>query len=209
MKIAVSFLKSDNYKKCIAKINNTSADYLHVDMCDGKYVETKNFTIKPLVDTLSVSTKKLDVHLMCDNPINYVDDLAILDVETITFHLNTCKDPVDVINYLHSIGIKAGMAINPDESVELLKPYLEYLDEVLVMSVVPGKGGQSFMAEVLPKVEELYNLKNKYHFIVAIDGGINSETVQYLKDYPVDMAISGSYVTMSDNYETAINNLHI
>ena len=209
MKIAVSFLKSDNYKKCIQKINNTSADYLHVDMCDGKYVETKNFTIKPLIDTLSVSTKKLDVHLMCDNPISYVDDLAILDVETITFHLNTCKDPMDVINYIHSIGIKVGMAINPDEQVEQLTPYLEYLDEVLVMSVVPGKGGQSFMGEVLPKVDELNNLKSKYHFIVAIDGGINGDTVQYLKDYPVDMAISGSYVTLSESFEDAIRNLHI
>ena len=73
MKIAVSFLKSDNYKKCIQRINNTSADYLHVDMCDGKYVESKNFTIKPLLDTLSVSTKKLDIHLMVDNPIKYVE----------------------------------------------------------------------------------------------------------------------------------------
>ena len=209
MKIAVSFLKSDNYKKCIQKINNTSADYLHVDMCDGKYVESKNFTIKPLLDTLSVSTKKLDIHLMVDNPIKYVDDLATLDVDTMTFHLNTCKDPMEVIEYIHSIGIKVGMAINPDEEVKELLPYIPYLDEVLVMSVVPGKGGQSFMSEVLPKIDELIELKVKNHFIIAIDGGINGETINYLKDYPVDMVISGSYVTESSNYEGSIQNLHI
>ncbi len=209
MKIAVSFLKSDNYKKCIQKINNTSADYLHVDMCDGKYVESKNFTIKPLLDTLSVSTKKLDIHLMVDNPIKYVDDLATLDVDTMTFHLKTCKDPMEVIDYIHSIGIKVGMAINPDEEVKELLPYIPYLDEVLVMSVVPGKGGQSFMSEVLPKIDELIELKVKNHFIIAIDGGINGETVNYLKDYPVDMVISGSYVTESSNYEGSIQNLHI
>ena len=152
MKVAVSFLKSDNYKKCIQTINNTSADFLHVDMCDGKYVETKNFTIKPLIDTLSVSTKKLDIHLMVKEPMKYIDDLAILDVETITFHLKSCKEPMDVIDYLHSIGIKAGLALNPSEKVEELLPYIPFVDEVLVMSVVPGKGGQAFMSEVLPKI---------------------------------------------------------
>lgn len=209
MKIAVSFLKSDNYKKCIQKINNTSADYLHVDMCDGKYVESKNFTIKPLLDTLSVSTKKLDVHLMVDNPIKYVDDLATLDVDTITFHLKTCKDPIEVIDYIHSIGIRVGMAINPDEEVKELLPYIPYLDEVLVMSVVPGKGGQSFMSEVLPKIDELIELKVKNKFIIAIDGGINGDTISYLKEYPVDMVISGSFITESNNYEENIKKLHI
>lgn len=209
MKIAVSFLKSDNYKKCIQKINNTSADYLHVDMCDGKYVESKNFTIKPLLDTLSVSTKKLDVHLMVDNPIKYVDDLATLDVDTITFHLKTCKDPMEVIDYIHSIGIRVGMAINPDEEVKELLPYIPYLDEVLVMSVVPGKGGQSFMSEVLPKIDELIELKVKNKFIIAIDGGINGDTISYLKEYPVDMVISGSFITESNNYEENIKKLHI
>jgi ribulose-phosphate 3-epimerase len=126
-----------------------------------------------------------------------------------TFHLKTCKDPMEVIDYIHSIGIKVGMAINPDEEVKELLPYIPYLDEVLVMSVVPGKGGQSFMSEVLPKIDELIELKVKNHFIIAIDGGINGETVNYLKDYPVDMVISGSYVTESSNYEGSIQNLHI
>ena len=209
MKVAVSFLKSDNYKKCIQTINNTSADFLHVDMCDGKYVETKNFTIKPLIDTLSVSTKKLDIHLMVQEPMKYIDDLAILDVETITFHLKSCKEPMDVIDYLHSIGIKAGLALNPSEKVEELLPYIPFVDEVLVMSVVPGKGGQAFMSEVLPKITELDYLRNNNKFIIAMDGGINGETIQFIKDYPVDMVISGSYVTESNNYEEMINNLRI
>ena len=208
MKIAVSFLKSDNYKECIKKINKTKCDYLHVDMCDGKYVEDKNFTITPLIDTLKVSTKPLDIHMMVKDPIKYIDELAMLNVETITIHID-CNDALETIDYIQNIGIKAGIAINPDQDVSLLEPYLEKVDEVLIMSVVPGKGGQSFIESTLDKIDLINNIKRNYHFITAIDGGINGETINFLKDKDIDLVVSGSFVTQSDDFDNAIKMLNI
>ena len=208
MKIAVSFLKSDNYKECIKKINKTKCDYLHVDMCDGKYVEDKNFTITPLIDTLKVSTKPLDIHMMVKDPIKYIDELAMLNVETITIHID-CNDSLETIDYIQNIGIKAGIAINPDQDVSLLEPYLEKVDEVLIMSVVPGKGGQSFIESTLDKIDLINNIKRNYHFITAIDGGINGETINFLKDKDIDLVVSGSFVTQSDDFDNAIKMLNI
>ena len=208
MKIAVSFLKSDNYKECIKKINKTKCDYLHVDMCDGKYVEDKNFTITPLIDTLKVSTKPLDIHMMVKDPIKYIDELAMLNVETITIHID-CNDSLETIDYIQNIGIKAGIAINPDQDVSLLEPYLENVDEVLIMSVVPGKGGQSFIESTLDKIDLINNIKSNYHFITAIDGGINGETINFLKDKDIDLVVSGSFVTQSDDFDNAIKMLNI
>lgn len=207
MKVAVSYLKSDDYKKCIEEINNTSADFLHVDMCDGKYVETKNFTITELVKLLKNSTKVLDIHLMTMDPDKYVDELALLNVSTMTFHKKGSKNPLETINHIKSVGLKVGMAINPDESIDTIKEYLPLLDEVLIMSVVPGKGGQSFMPEVLPKFDELNALKEEYHFISAIDGGINGETIEYIRNKNIDLVISGSYITCSSNFEESIRSL--
>lgn len=204
MKIAVSFLKSDNYKNCIEKINKTKCDYLHVDMCDGKYVEDKNFTISELVKLLKVSTKPLDIHMMVNDPMKYIDELAMLNVETITIHLDCCKNPFEVIDYIQSIGLKAGIALNPDQDVSLLKPFLSKIDELLIMSVVPGKGGQSFLESTLNRIEEINSFKKEYHFITAVDGGINGETIQLLKDKNIDMVVSGSFITQSDDYDAQL-----
>ena len=208
MKIAVSFLKSNNYKECIKKINKTKCDYLHVDMCDGNYVEDKNFTIKPLIDTLNVSTKPLDVHMMVKDPLKYIDKLAMLNIETITIHID-CNDSLKTVDYIKSIGIKAGIAINPNQDVSLLKPYLEKVDEILIMSVVPGKGGQVFIESTLDKIDLINSFKKDYHFITAVDGGINGNTIQLLKDKNIDLVISGSFITQSDDYDSAIKLLNI
>lgn len=207
MKIAVSYLKSDNYKKCVDMICASKADYVHCDLCDGKYVETKNFTLSQINHDLSGTTKPLDVHLMCKDPIKYVDTFAMLNTETITIHLNSCKDLNEVIDYIKSIGLKVGIALNPDEQVTDLMPYINDIDHVLVMSVVPGKGGQPFMESVLPSIDALAILKNNYNFTLAVDGGINSETINYLKNRGVDMVISGSYITQSEDYNEAIKGL--
>lgn len=209
MKIAVSYLKSDNYKKTIEKINETSADLLHVDMCDGKYVSNKNFTISELVKLLKNSTKPLDIHMMVKDPLKYVDELAMLNVDAITIHIDSCNDPLSVIDYIQSIGLKAGIAINPDQDIKMLNPFLGKVDEVLVMSVVPGLGGQSFIESTVDKLNEIIALKDKYNFTIGVDGGINLETIDYVKNKHIDKVISGSYITMSDSYEDAIKKLSV
>lgn len=207
MKVAVSYLKSDNYKKCIEKIDASKADFIHVDLCDGKYVETKNFTIAEVTKLLKNAIKPLDIHLMVKEPIKYINDLAMLNVNTITIHLDGCKNPKETIDYICDIGLKVGVAINPDEDIDILNPYLDILDEVLFMSVVPGKGGQAFMPEILPKIDKLNEVKEKYHFITAVDGGINNETIMFLEDKNIDMIISGSYITDNVDYDEAIKTL--
>lgn len=152
MKVAVSYLKSDNYKKCIELINDTSADFLHADLCDGKYVENKNFTIGKIVDTLKVSKKSVDIHLMVQNPLKYIDKLASLNVDTITIHLDSTSKPEKVIDYILSIGIKVGVALSPSDDIDILNPYIDKLDQIIILSVIPGKGGQAFMPGITDKI---------------------------------------------------------
>ena len=202
--ISVSYLKSIyNKKNTIKKIDESIADMIHIDLMDGLYVENKNFTIDEVIDDLKDTKKPLDIHLMVNNVKEYIDELAKLKPFTITFHLDSTNNKDDVINQIKDYNIKVGIAINPDEDISILDGYLELIDYVLVMSVVPGKGGQTFIKDVLDKIRQLEN-KN---ILIGIDGGINSETITYLKNYKVDNIISGSFVCMSDDYNKQIEEL--
>jgi len=200
--ISVSYLKSKYEKdETIFKINESNADLVHVDLMDGLYVPNKNFTILDLLDDLSKVTKPLDVHLMVNNPEEYLETLIKFEPQIITFHLDSTKNPIEVINKIKDNNIKVGVAINPNEDISILNDYISLIDYVLIMSVYPGKGGQEFIPDVLEKVKMLEN-KN---ILIGIDGGINKDTIKYLKNYKIDIIISGSYVCMSDNYNESIN----
>lgn len=198
--ISVSFLKSKlNKLDTINKIDKSDANYIHVDLMDGIYVENNN--LDNYLDGLENTIKPLDVHIMVDEPIKYIEDLSKLNTEIITFHLDSCDSPLEVINKIKEYNIKVGIAINPSDNINIIDNYLDLIDYVLVMSVVPGKGGQEFIKDTINKVELLQN-KN---VLLGIDGGINSETIKYLKNYKVDIYVSGSYICMSDNYNEQIN----
>lgn len=205
MKVAVSFLSTDNYEKCVKKVNNTSADYMHIDLCDGKYVETKNFTLGSLDKFLKVSTKPLDVHLMVMDPLKYIDSLSLYNIDTITFHANSTKNPDEVIDYILSMGLKVGLALNPDDNIDTIMPYINKLDNIIVLSVYPGKGGQSFIEGVIPKIEALNEMKKDYHYIVTVDGGINADTIKYLNGKGVDIVVAGSFITNNPDYDEGIS----
>lgn len=199
--ISVSYITSKlNRIETIKKIDESVADLIHVDLMDGVYVENNNFTISELENNFNDVNKELDVHLMVNNPIKYIDVLTKLKTKLITFHLDSTNNPIDVINKIKENNILVGVAINPDDSLNVLDKYYDLIDYVLIMSVVPGKGGQSFMPEVLNKIKLLEN-KNK---LIGIDGGINSETIKYLKGYNIDIYVSGSYICMSDDYNKQI-----
>ena len=206
MKVAVSYLSSSDYEKCIKKINQTKADMLHVDMCDGKYVSANNFEMPKLKQILSKSLKPLDMHLMVNNPSKYFADLKDLKVMSIAIHLDSSLHVLEDIKKIKSLNIKAGIAINPDQDVNLLMPYLPLIDHVIVMSVIPGRGGQKFIMETTSKLTKLSKLKEKYHFLIEVDGGINSETIKLVKD-TADIVVSGSYITNNNDYEKAIESL--
>lgn len=206
MKVAVSFISSNyDLKTTINLIEQTDADYIHVDMMDGEFVPNKNFTMDEIQDLFVGSSKDLDVHLMCVNPLQYIDSYKELNTKMITIHCEI-DNIRNVLDKIRNLDIKVGLAINPDTNIEVLIPYLSLIDLVLVMSVVPGKGGQVFMDCVLPKLKELKQLQSKYGFEIAIDGGINDKTISLVQDY-VDLVISGSYICKSDNYQQQIDNL--
>ena len=208
MKVGVSFINSDySLEETIKKIDESDADYIHVDMMDGKFVETENFTIQDIKKMFKNVNKKLDVHLMVCSPNKYVRELAkVKNIEYLIIHYESHRRPIDVINMIRHTNMKVGIAINPETKVSHIVPMLNHIDEVLVMSVKPGKGGQKFMEDVLYKVETLKELRdaNNYHYIISIDGGMNGDTVKMAKDAGVDMVISGSYVCKSEDYNERI-----
>lgn len=204
LKVSVSFIKNkyNSEFRTIYDINYTSADYIHVDIMDGKFVDNKNYDINDVVKFLDGNTKPLDVHLMCYDLEKYIVEYADLLPEFITFHLEATDKVNELIDMIHSYGIKCGISIKPDTSVSELIPYLDKIELVLVMSVEPGKGGQKFMPIAIDKINELRKL-NK-NVIISVDGGINDETVKLVNS---DMVVSGSYVCMSDSFEKAIDRL--
>ena len=205
MKVSVSILKEqDNLEKVITNINNTDADYIHIDVQDNTFTENTSLPASLFSDLNEYNCKKLDIHLMSLDLDKQIEEFSLLNPEYITFHIEATVDPSKYIKLIKSKGIKVGLAINPDTDVNDIIEYLPYVDLVLVMSVVPGKGGQSFIDNTSYKMEELYKLKERYIFIVSADGGINDKTIDIVKKY-VDMVVVGSFITDSDNYQNQIN----
>ena len=208
MKISVSYLSSKkSMRETIRLIEETTADYIHVDLMDGGFVSKKNFTTKEVEELLEKHTKPLDIHLMVFDPIIYVSSLAKLNPEFITFHLEATKDIVKTIEAIKMQGIKAGITIRPDTDLYELMPYLSLVDLVLIMSVNPGEGGQEFMMSAVDRLQALREIRknNGLSFLIEIDGGINKDTIKFVKD--VDIAVSGSFICNSFNYQERIDEL--
>ena len=204
MKVAVSFIKSKYSElETINIINETSADFLHVDIMDGIFTENKNYDYEDIKLFLKNNHKPLDIHLMCESPLEYIENFIKLNPHSISFHIETVKNPLKLIELLHENNIKCGLAINPETDIKKILPYLNIIDIVLVMSVHPGKGGQKFIPEVVDKINELSKLKN--NFAIEIDGGVNNETIKLLEN--ADIVVSGSYVCCSDDFEERIRKL--
>lgn len=201
--ISVSYLSSKyEVKETIKKIEDSNANLIHVDLMDGIYVKNKNFELNEVLDNLKDTTKPLDIHLMVSEPLQYIKEfIKLKNIWAITFHLDSTNNPDEIISFLKSNDIKVGIAVNPDEDTEILNKYFGIIDYVLIMSVIPGKGGQEFIPCVLSKLNKLEN-KN---VLVGIDGGINDKTINYLKKYDIDVIVSGSYICLSDNYNERIN----
>ncbi len=191
------------------QINLTDADYIHVDFVDGKFVKGRKIPFHQLKKISKLSSKRLDVHLMTNQLNRYIKKFASLNCEYITFHVEVEKNIEKYIELIHSYGIKAGLAINPDTSLEKIKPYLGMIDLVLVMSVVPGYGGQEFLPHTIEKLKNLkaYLKDSKDQVIIEVDGGIKEDTGKEVKQIPIDLVVSGSYITSSDDFQERINQL--
>ena len=195
MKISASFLTIDNIDN-VNKLVDCDIDYLHLDIMDGIFVNNKN-------EVINITNKKpLDVHLMVNDVYKYIDIYKNLNPLFITFHYEAVTDVLEVINYIKKFNIKVGLSIKPSTKVEEIIPYLPYLDLVLVMSVEPGQGGQSFIMDTVDKIRKLKELKGNY--LIEVDGGINDNTINLVND--ADIIVVGSYITSGD-YEERIRNL--
>ena len=181
----------------IKKIEEGGADYIHVDVMDGHFVPNISFGA-PVMKSLNGKTSlKYDVHLMIENPEKYIKDFVTDQTEFITVHQEACEENLgEVIDLIHSFGIKAGVSLKPKTPTSVLEGYFDKVDMILIMSVEPGFGGQSFMEEQLYKAVELSALKREmgYDYLIEIDGGISLDNIQRVKDAGVEMAVAGSAV---------------
>ncbi|MBR1417044.1 MAG: ribulose-phosphate 3-epimerase [Bacilli bacterium] len=205
MLVSVSFLKNINgEKQTILDIAKSNADFIHVDIMDGKFVDNKNFTYDEIKDYFVNVDKPLDIHLMVNDVMSYIKDFAKLKPEYITFHIEATDNVLECINYLKDNNIKCGIAINPETSISSILKYLDKIDLVLVMGVHPGYGGQEFIKEVTLKIDELKKLQINYNYIINVDGGVNGDTINIINS---DMVVSGFYVVSNDNYNERIDTL--
>ena len=207
MKIAASFLDiKEPIVDEVTKLSNLDIDYLHLDVMDGIFVENKTYTYEEFYNITKFATKPKDVHLMVSDVKRYIDEFSKMNPEFITFHYEAVSEVSSVINYIHEKGIKVGISIKPSTEVSEIVDYLNYVDLVLVMSVEPGRGGQSFIEDSIRKINQLYDVREKqnFNYVIEVDGGINNETIK--KCDKVDIAVVGSYIT-KHNYEEAIESL--
>ena len=207
MKISATFLSSSNVPADLKKLNETDVDYIHVDVMDGKFVPNKTMPFREMKNIYKYTDKRLDVHLMVDDPKKYIPLYAELNTEYITFHVEVMEHIEECLELIKSYGIKCGLALRPSTPVKSLVPYLPLLDLVLVMSVEPGKGGQKFILSSQEKIEEVRALLDSYHSkaVINVDGGINNETKDKCQE--CDILTSGSYIINSESFQQRIDSL--
>lgn len=206
MKVTVSYISSKyDFYSTIEKIDNTSADAIHADLMDGKYVTNSNFEIGTLVARFKKAKKPIDVHLMTIEPEKYLSALYAMNTNIIFFHPSSTKNVLGLIDDIKDHGKKCGIVINPTEDIKEFSNYFPLVDAVLLMSVEPGKGGQRFLRESLVNYEFIKEIKENYIFELYIDGGINDETISYIR--AADGVVSGSFICNSLDYEEQIQKL--
>ena len=207
MKIAASFLDiKEPVVDEVLKLSREDIDYLHLDVMDGIFVENKTYTYEEFYNIVKNTNKPKDVHLMVSDVKKHIDEYVNIKPEFITFHYEAVSDISSVINYIHQKGIKVGISIKPATDVTEIFKYLKYVDLVLVMSVEPGKGGQSFIQNSVNKIQQLYDIRNNnnYNYLIQVDGGINADTIKLCNK--VDIVVVGSFIT-KNNYKDSIERL--
>lgn len=211
MKIAPSILSADfsNLQRDIELVEKGGADYIHVDVMDGQFVP--NITFGPnIVQAIRPITKlPLDVHLMIVDPEKYIPAFAKAGADIITVHVEATPHIHRALQMMKDLGVKSGVVINPGTPITMIKHVLPIADQVLVMTVNPGFGGQSFIEETVEKIAELSELReqNNWHYSIEVDGGIVPETAQICQKAGADVFVAGSYIYNSEDPVVQINQL--
>ena len=201
--IAPSILAADfaNIESEVKMLNQSAADWIHVDVMDGRFVPNISFGIPVCAAIHKHATKPLDVHLMIEQPENYLEAFRKAGAEILTVHYEACPHLHRVIQQIKELDCKAGVAINPHTPVELLQDILPDLDLVLIMSVNPGFGGQKFIENTYQKVRKLVQLRQETgsKAIIEVDGGVNASNAKALMDAGVQALVAGSFIFRSED----------
>ncbi len=178
----------------LAVINESCAEYIHIDVMDGSFVPEISFGQDMVKSLRPLSNKVFDVHLMVENPAKHYDSFAKAGADIITFHIEAVCHAHREIQHIHDLGLRAGVAIVPSTPLAQIEELLPFVDLVLIMSVNPGFGGQALIPQTLTKITRLIERRtaNKQDFLVSIDGGVNAQTIKEVKASGVDVVVSGS-----------------
>jgi ribulose-phosphate 3-epimerase len=209
--IAPSVLAADfaNLQRDVEMINRSEADWFHIDIMDGVFVPNISFGMPVLRDIVKHATKTIDCHLMIVDPDRYVETFAQLGCNILTVHYEACTHLHRTLQLIKSHGMKAGVALNPHTSIDLLKDVIQDIDMVCLMSVNPGFGGQSFIENTYDKVTRLKEMISAKgcDTLIEIDGGVTDKNAKQLVDAGADVLVAGSYVFKSANQEATIKSL--
>lgn len=209
--ISPSLLAADfaNLQRDIEMINNSEADWFHIDIMDGVFVPNISYGM-PVLEAITRHTKKtIDVHLMIIDPDRYIKNFAELGATILTVHYEVCPHLHRTIQAIQAEGMKAGVALNPHTNVDLLEDVIQDLDLVLIMSVNPGFGGQSFIENTYEKVRKLKALIDRKgaRALIEIDGGVTNKNARQLVECGADALVAGSYIFKAENPTLTIADL--
>jgi len=213
VKIAPSILSANlmHMHDEIQSIDKNGSEYIHIDVMDGHYVNNLTFGANMVKSIRPITQKVLDVHLMITPVKTYIDQYIKAGSDIISFHPEADNNSKDIIKQIKSANLKAGIAVHPRVSISDIAEFLDLIDMVIVMTVVPGFGGQKFMHSEINKIIELANIRKErnLHYEIEVDGGINSETAQICKDADADVLVAGSYIFSGgkEDYKNKIDSL--
>ena len=206
--ISPSILSADfaNLERDIKLVEKAGADWLHVDVMDGHFVPNISIGVPVVKSIRKVTALPLDVHLMIENPEKYVKAFVEAGADILTFHYEAVSDVKNIIDLIKSFNVKAGMSIKPATSYDVVLPYLNSLDLVLVMTVEPGFGGQEFMADSAKKISQIKKSAPD-SLIIQVDGGINGRTARICTGYGANSLVAGNYIYKSADISQAVLSL--
>ena len=213
IKISPSILnvKENDLENKVKSLDNSGADYIHIDVMDGHYVDNTSFGVETIKKIRKITSKILDVHLMVRPVQHHIDDYIEAGSDIISFHPEADENSLDIIKYINQFKVKSGIAIHPEINIEKFEYLLPLVKQVIVMTVIPGFGGQKFMENQVYKISKLNQIrKNKnYKYKIEVDGGINNTNKDSCINNGVDILAVGSYLLSKDKteYTNIINSL--